>query len=145
MSPSPDKKSIIIGTNNGEVAVFDTKTLQRKVIVNLNSHGKRQVTGQTGNWVQTIQFSHRRLERDAPEDLRTRRLLSPSRKAWESNRSVVLVGSDDDDCMYCKGTCSLASFVFTPTSLVRDGVGVVGVEWDCPCGYGGIGHLALLR
>ena len=54
---SPDKKSIIVGTNNGEVAVFDTKTLVRKALVDLNDKGKRQITNQVGNWIQTIQFS----------------------------------------------------------------------------------------
>lgn len=54
---SPDKRSIIVGTNNGEIAVFDTKTLVRKVLVDLNGFGKRNVKNQTGNWIQTIQFS----------------------------------------------------------------------------------------
>jgi WD40 repeat protein len=49
---TPDKRSIIVGTNNGEVAVFDTKTLTRKFLVDLNSFGKRQVTNQTGQWNQ---------------------------------------------------------------------------------------------
>jgi WD40 repeat protein len=49
---SPDKKTIVIGTNDGKAAVFDTKTLQRKAIIDLNEYGKRNVRNQTGNWIQ---------------------------------------------------------------------------------------------
>jgi len=54
---SPNNKHVIIGQNNGEVSVYDTKTLKLITTVNLNSYGKRQVKEQHDNWIQCLSYS----------------------------------------------------------------------------------------
>ncbi len=54
---SPNNKHVMIGQNNGEVSVYDLKTLKLVHIVNLNSHGKRQVKEQHDNWIQCLSYS----------------------------------------------------------------------------------------
>ena len=54
---SPNNKHVIIGQNNGEVAVYDLKSLKLVTSVNLNPHGKRQVKEQHDNWIQCISYS----------------------------------------------------------------------------------------
>lgn len=54
---SPDGREFIIGTNKGEVAVFRTEDMSVVARHDLNRFGKRQVTNQTENWIQTIKYS----------------------------------------------------------------------------------------
>ena len=54
---SPNNKHVMIGQNNGEVSVYDLKTLKLLTTVNLNSHGKRQVKEQHDNWIQCMSYS----------------------------------------------------------------------------------------
>jgi len=54
---SPDRYTIVIGTNDGCITAFDTKTLTKKAYVDLNSYGKRNVRGQEGNWIEAISYS----------------------------------------------------------------------------------------
>jgi WD40 repeat protein len=54
---SPNGKHIIVGCNNGEVNVYDTRTMSRLLSLDLNKYGKRQVNNQTGNWIQCIKYS----------------------------------------------------------------------------------------
>jgi len=54
---SPDGKHIAIGTNSGEVTVFDAKTMEVIVTKDLNKLGKRKVFGQTGNWIEMLKYS----------------------------------------------------------------------------------------
>ena len=54
---SPNGKHIIVGCNNGEVAIIETKSMKVLCTVDCNKYGKRNVTNQTGNWIQVIQYS----------------------------------------------------------------------------------------
>jgi len=54
---SPDGKHIAVGTNSGEVTIFDAKTLEVVTTKDLNKLGKRKVFGQTGNWIEMLKYS----------------------------------------------------------------------------------------
>jgi len=100
---SPDKKTIVIGCNNGEVAVFDTKTLQRKHLIDLNKFGKRNVTNQTGNWIQAIQFSP-----------------SGNTVAVGTHGSVVCL-LDAREEFKCKGVCNKSSSAISALDWSENG------------------------
>lgn len=54
---SPDGRHIAVGTNKGELSVFDAGSLQLIVSHDLNAWSKRQVIGQTENWIQTVKYN----------------------------------------------------------------------------------------
>lgn len=56
---SPDGKHIAVGTNEGIVRVYDatSPSLKEVVTIDLNKHGKRQVTEQTQNWIEALKYS----------------------------------------------------------------------------------------
>lgn len=54
---SPRGDHFIVGNNKGEVIVYRTDDFRQIAIHDLNSFGKRNVVGQTENWIQTIKYS----------------------------------------------------------------------------------------
>ena len=54
---SPDGKLLALGTNAGELRIYDSNSLQLVISVDLNDFGKRQIKGQQENWIQTLRFS----------------------------------------------------------------------------------------
>jgi WD40 repeat protein/Ca2+-binding EF-hand superfamily protein len=54
---SPRSTHLALGLNNGDLAVFELKTLRRIVVQNLNGFSKQQVIGKTDNWIQTLKYS----------------------------------------------------------------------------------------
>jgi len=54
---SPNGKHILIGCNDGWVHVLNSANLAKIVSIDLNKHGKRQVTNQQQNWIQCVQYS----------------------------------------------------------------------------------------
>ena len=54
---STDGAHITVGTNDGLVHVYDSSTLNEVHTVDLNKFGQRQVTNQSDNWIQVIQYN----------------------------------------------------------------------------------------
>jgi microtubule-associated protein-like 1/2 len=53
----PKGRHIIIGCNNGEVVVFDARTMNKLINLDLNKFGQRAVDNQTGNWIQVMAYN----------------------------------------------------------------------------------------
>jgi WD40 repeat protein len=54
---SPDGKHIAVGTNSGEVNVYDSRTLELIVSRDLNKFGNRKVFKQKSNWIEMLKYS----------------------------------------------------------------------------------------
>jgi len=54
---SPDGQNVAVGTNEGELAVYETGQLSRVQFSNLNEFAKQQVAKRFGNWIQAIRYS----------------------------------------------------------------------------------------
>jgi WD40 repeat protein len=56
----PSGKQVAVGTNEGEVAVYEVSQLNRVTLVNLNKYSKQQVPNKdklVGNWIQCLKYS----------------------------------------------------------------------------------------
>jgi len=57
VSWSPDGRHIAVGTNSGDLIVYDADSFEKIYTVDLNKHGKRKVTNQKENWIQALKYS----------------------------------------------------------------------------------------
>jgi len=48
---------VAIGTNDGELVVYETRQLSRVAFVDLNKYARQQIVKKWGNWIQTIKYS----------------------------------------------------------------------------------------
>jgi len=54
---SPDAKHVAVGTNAGEVNVYNAADLKLVASVDLNKYGKRKLDVQTQNWIEVLSYS----------------------------------------------------------------------------------------
>jgi len=54
---SPDGTTVALGTNEGELAVYETKQFSRIALHDLNEFSKSNVTNKWGYWIQAMKFS----------------------------------------------------------------------------------------
>jgi len=57
VSYSPNGQHVALGTNEGEVAIYETGQLSRLFCHNLNEFAKQQVAKRWGNWIQALRYS----------------------------------------------------------------------------------------
>jgi len=57
VSISPDGNDVAVGTNEGVVAIYNFSDFSLITRIDLNKHGKRNVTNQTENWIQELKYS----------------------------------------------------------------------------------------